>query len=99
MSRISIDVSREEHQRLKALAALQGKSIKDFVIQRTLGGTGDDNRDTALAELELLLDERIQMSAKGKTSKRTVSEVFEGEYPKTPSRQYGRLRADRSRRA
>jgi uncharacterized protein (DUF1778 family) len=32
MSRISIDVTPEEHQKLKAMAALKGKSIKDYVL-------------------------------------------------------------------
>ena len=37
MSRISIDVTEQEHRQLKALAALQGKSVKDFVLAQTLG--------------------------------------------------------------
>ena len=60
MSRISIDVTSEEHQKLKALAALQGKSIKDYVIERTLGVDGDASQEAALNELESLLDERIR---------------------------------------
>jgi len=38
MSRISIDVTDDEHKRLKAMAALRGKSIKDYVLERTLDG-------------------------------------------------------------
>jgi len=34
--RLSIEVSAEQHQRLKASAALQGKSIKDYVLEKTL---------------------------------------------------------------
>jgi hypothetical protein len=82
MSRISIDVSPQEHKKLKALAALQGKSIKDFVIERTLGMNGEDNSKGALAELELLLDERIRAARKGATSKRTVASIFEAAYKK-----------------
>jgi hypothetical protein len=37
MSRISIDVTDGEHKKLKAMAALRGKSIKDYVLERTLG--------------------------------------------------------------
>ena len=37
MSRISIDVTTEEHQKLKAVAALKGLSIKEYVLERTLG--------------------------------------------------------------
>jgi len=37
MSRISIEVTSEEHQKLKTMAASRGQSIKDYVIERTLG--------------------------------------------------------------
>ena len=59
MSRISIDVSTEDHQKLKALAALQGKSIKDYVLERVLGSPEQDEIQ-ALAELESFLDDRIR---------------------------------------
>ena len=36
MSRISIDVTPEEHSKLKAPAALSGKSMREFVLERTL---------------------------------------------------------------
>ncbi|MFT7537448.1 MAG: hypothetical protein ACI85K_003407 [Hyphomicrobiaceae bacterium] len=57
MSRISIDVTPEEHQRLKAMAALQGKSIKEFVLANTLGHASEGSGEAAaLAELEALLE-------------------------------------------
>ena len=37
MPRLSIDITSEEHQKLKAIAALKGQSIKDYVLKRTLG--------------------------------------------------------------
>lgn len=70
MSRISIDVTDAQHQKLKALAALQGLSIKEFVLARTIG-------DADLAELEELLDKRLQNARARGTSKRTVGDVFE----------------------
>ena len=76
MSRISIDVTPEEHQKLKAMAALQGKSIKDYVIERTLGADGDKTQESALSELESLLDERIRSAQHGSTSRRTVRAIF-----------------------
>ncbi len=86
MSRISIDVSAEEHKKLKALAALRGQSIKDFVIERTLGVDGDDHQDADLAELERLLDQRIRRAAKGTVSNQTVSSIFERAYLKAKPR-------------
>ena len=37
MPRLSIDITAEEHQKLKAIAALKGQSIKEYVLHRTLG--------------------------------------------------------------
>jgi len=74
MSRISIDVSDEEHKKLKALAALRGQSIKDFVLERALGR--DEAETAALKELEELLDSRIRAAQAGAVSRRTASEVF-----------------------
>jgi len=74
MSRISIDVTAEQHQRLKAMAALQGKSIKEYVLASTLGAQG---ADSALAELEALLERRIQTTRAEGTSGRTVAEIFQ----------------------
>jgi hypothetical protein len=71
MSRISIDVTDDQHQKLKALAALQGKSIKEFVLERTLGA------DDADARLEAFLEKRLAQVDAGEVSKRTVSEIFQ----------------------
>lgn len=76
MSRISIDVTREEHQRLKALAAIQGKSIKEYVLERTLAAEQSDEQ-TALIELETILDQRIRRAESGDISNQTVQEIFE----------------------
>ena len=80
MSRISIDVTTEEHQRLKAMAALQGKSIKEYVIARTLGMNEDAGEAGALKELEALLDRRIRGAQNGAVSQRTVEEIFHSAY-------------------
>ena len=80
MSRISIDVTAREHQKLKAMAALQGKSIKDYVIERTLGLDEDRSEAAALKELEVLLDTRIRSAQNGAVSQRTVGEIFKSAY-------------------
>ena len=77
MSRISIDVTTREHQKLKAMAALQGKSIKDYVIERTLGQVETTGAVAALKELEVLLDTRIRSAQTGAVSRRTVGEIFQ----------------------
>jgi uncharacterized protein (DUF1778 family) len=43
MSRITFDVTREQHQAIKTMATLHGKSIKDFVLGKLL--PSDENND------------------------------------------------------
>lgn len=74
MRRISIDVTPEQHAKLKALAALKGKSIKDFVLACTIGNHAEDR---ALSELETLLDERIERAKSQGMSTRTVRDIFQ----------------------
>ena len=73
MGRISIDVTDAEHRKLKALAALQGQSVKHFVLARTIG---DQAQDADLTELEELLDRRIDRAQAEGASKRTVGGIF-----------------------
>jgi hypothetical protein len=56
------------------MAALRGKSIKDYVLERTLATDKVDN--AALQELEKLLDNRIRAAQAGAVSRWTASEVF-----------------------
>ena len=36
MPRLSIDISAHEHQQIKAMAALKGQGIKEYVLSRAL---------------------------------------------------------------
>lgn len=72
MSRISIDVTPEQHKRLKAIAALRGKSIKQLILDSTLGRGATE----ALEELEGLLDRRRVEAEASKGRTRSVEEVF-----------------------
>ncbi len=56
------------------------------MIDRTLGVNGDEKGEAALAELELLLDERIRSAEKGATSKRTVGAIFKDACSKSETR-------------
>ena len=71
--RLSIEISPEQHQRLKASAALQGKSIKDYVLDRTLP---DLDEQSALNELESFLKPRIKAADKGEFSKKSIDDIF-----------------------
>ncbi|RRO14384.1 antitoxin [Flavobacteriaceae bacterium 14752] len=66
MSRLSIEISSEQHQKIKALAALQGKSIKDLILDKLINPNAvDEQRDwNKLEELLLFRIENAQVSPK-----------------------------------
>ncbi len=72
--RLSIEISPEQHQRLKAAAALQSKSIKDYVLERTIP---DFNERAALQELEDFLKARVESADKGDLSTKSISDIFD----------------------
>ena len=59
-----------------AMAALKGQSLKDFLLQRTLGEQLQTVEEAALVELVKLLDARVQRAEKEGVSTRTVDEIF-----------------------
>ncbi len=80
MSRLSIEITPQQHQRLKAVAALHGKSIKDYVLERALPPLPDMeslSEEEALQKLEDFLEMRIAAAERGKTSSRSVQKIFE----------------------
>ncbi len=80
MRRLSIEVTPEQHQRLKAIAALHGKTIKDYVLERVLPPLPDMDsmsEEDALNKLESFLKPRIQSARKGNFSSRSVERIFE----------------------
>lgn len=60
MSRLTIDVTDQQHQALKAMAALQGKTIKEYAIEKLFPPASDEEQ--ALKELKALLEQRIAES-------------------------------------
>lgn len=74
MSRLSIELSAEQHQKIKALAALQGQSIKDFVLSKLFNAYSEDEK-TATAELEALLLARITPAKNSSVSSKTIQQI------------------------
>jgi len=74
--RLSIEVTPEQHQRLKAVAALRGQTIKDYVLNRVLPETPTDDEDEALRQLEAFLEPRIKAAQEGVVRK-SVKQIFE----------------------
>lgn len=74
--RLSIEVTPEQHQRLKAVAALCGKSIKTYVLERVLPDTESAEDGHALHQLETFLESRLK-AAQGVTVHKSVEQIFE----------------------
>lgn len=78
MPRLSIDITPEEHQKLKAIAALKGQSIKDYVLNRALGdapalyGMTEDEAFSALADF---LKPRIDQARRGEVSSKSIGDI------------------------
>ncbi|MRT32353.1 antitoxin, partial [Xylella fastidiosa subsp. multiplex] len=70
MSRLTIDITEQQHQSLKALAALQGKTIKQYAIERLFAVDGSS--DQAWQALRALLSERIAEGLAGKVSTKSI---------------------------
>ena len=80
MSRISIDVTEQQHQRLKAFAALRGQSVKDYVLEPTFPPVADNDQmseEAALHALEEFLKPRIEAAKRGEVVSRSVTQIFE----------------------
>lgn len=73
MTRISIEVSKEQHTKIKAMAVLQGKSIKELVLDRVLTSNNDENE--AWEQLMQMLDKRIEEAESGAISTRTIEDI------------------------
>ena len=77
MSRLTIDISDQQHQRLKALAALQGKTIREFAIERLFPPSAGD--DGAWNELKTMLEQRIQRGLASAPSTKSIEAIVEEE--------------------
>jgi hypothetical protein len=73
MSRLTIDLTDKQHQSIKAMAALQGKSIKQFAVERLFSELPDEER--AFGELKTLLQQRMAESARGDVLAQSVTEI------------------------
>ena len=77
MSRLTIDITDQQHQSLKALAALQGKSIKQYAVERLFPMQSDS--DQAWHELKTVLGQRIAEGLAGGVSAKSFDDIVEEE--------------------
>lgn len=79
MSRLSIEVTPEQHQRLKAIAALHGQTLKDYILERTLPDLPESeslSEEEALKRLDAFLHTRIVEAERGKVVEDSVEQIF-----------------------
>lgn len=74
VSRLTVDMTNEQHRRLKALAALEGKTIREYTLERLFPSEEQSWRD-----LQALLRDRIQEGLDGKLSAKKVGDVLDEE--------------------
>lgn len=75
MSRLTIEITDQQHQSIKALAAMQGKSIKEYAMQRLLPLTPDE--ENAMQELNAFLAPRLEEARQGKFVNQSAMQIFE----------------------
>ena len=85
MSRLSIEMTEQQHQSIKALAAMQGKSIKEYAMQRLLPLTADEEK--AMQELEAFLAARLEEARQGKFVDKSVMQIAEETIKRMKERQ------------
>ncbi|MFT6809460.1 MAG: hypothetical protein ACJA01_002697 [Saprospiraceae bacterium] len=74
MSRLSIEISPKEHQHIKALAAVEGQSIKEFVMGKLF--SGDIAQEQSWQELQDFLSNRVEEAQSGKLSSKSISQIM-----------------------
>jgi len=77
MSRLTIDMTDQQHQSLKALAALQGKTIRQYALERLF--PGDAGGDQAWDALKTLLLARIDEGLSGNLSDKRIGDILDEE--------------------
>ncbi len=80
MGRLSIDVTEREHQQIKMLATLQGKTIRDYAIEKLLQSVSapiNSEEMIAWKEFGALAKERIAEADNDDISNRSFDEIFD----------------------
>jgi hypothetical protein len=74
MSRISIELTQEQHQKIKAIAALKGSTIREYVLTRIL--PSEQEEEIALMELEAFLKPRLEQAEAGDVFVTSAADIF-----------------------
>jgi hypothetical protein len=75
MVRLTIDMTNQKYHALKAMAALEGKTIKRFALERLF--PADSSGSEALEPMKALLAERVAQAQRGELADGSVMEIAE----------------------
>jgi uncharacterized protein (DUF1778 family) len=78
MSRLTIDLTDEQHKTLKAIAALEGKSMKQYAVEKLL--PAGDAHDEDWVKLKEFMNKRIEDGLAGKVSERSFDEIVDAAF-------------------
>ena len=77
MSRLTIDVTEQQHQALKAMAALAGKTIKQYTLERLFPDANQEEQ--AFRELKALLNDRLAEALRGDLVQDSITDIAKAE--------------------
>jgi hypothetical protein len=66
MSRLTVELSEQQHQSIKAMAALQGQTIREYTLSRLFPAVQEEAE--AMQKLKALLHQRIADAERGEVS-------------------------------
>lgn len=72
--RLSIEIAESQHQQIKALAAMSGLSIKDYILEKVLPMTKDEQE--ALKQLRAYLAPSIAQAKRGEFYEGTMEDLL-----------------------
>ncbi len=79
MSRLSIELTQEQHEQLRALAKLHGQTVKDYILHRTLPQLPQNESlpgQETLQRLEAFLTPRIAEAERAEVAEDSVEQIF-----------------------
>jgi len=77
MSRLTIEISGQEHQEIKAMAAMQGKTLKEFVMERIFPEQGNESEEKQWQKLKSFLLDRIEAAESSNPTPKRMTQIAE----------------------
>jgi hypothetical protein len=74
MSRLTIDLTDQQHKELKAVAALQGKTMREYAVERLFPQSGEDADWEAF---KAFIGKRVDDAMASEPSKRSILDIAE----------------------